>query len=161
MAALQTVRPRQSRPPIVQERRSLPSPAPLDGAMELALQLALLRARHGLSVLAVTTVDGRLVASAGDAESARAIGAFAQLVLGRAGAETARTLHCGRMHLERVDLLGEPCVVAAMAEALLDDPRAIADALREIYADATPSTPAATARDDDDDAAWGFEADFA
>jgi hypothetical protein len=148
------------------ERRSIPPAAPLDGAMELALQLALLRQRHGLGVLAVVSLDGRLLASAGDADSARAIGTFAQLVLGRATASSARTLHCGKMHLERVTLLDEPCVVAAMSDALIDDPGAIAAELGAYYDDArrpsgaTPIAADAHAQDDDDALAW-LDADFA
>jgi hypothetical protein len=150
-------RTRSSRPPIALERRSLPPMRPLDGAVDLALQLAVLRDRHDLCVLAVSTIDGRLLASCGDAESSRALAAFAQLVLGRAGRDAARTMHCGRMHLERVDLLGEACVVTAMATGVLDDPHAIAESLRALYAEPTPvHVDASNAVDDD----WAFEADF-
>jgi len=123
----------------------------LDGAF------AVLRARHDLCVLAVSTVDGRLLASCGDAESSRALAAFAQLVLGRAGRDASRTMHCGRMHLERVDLLGEACVVTAMATSVLDDPAAIADALRSLYAGPPAPSPDAPQAIDGD---WSFDADF-
>lgn len=157
MAALAMSRTRSSRPPLALDRRTLPPMRPLDGAVDLALQLAVLRARHDLCVLAVSTIDGRLLASCGDAESSRALAAFAQLVLGRAGRDAARTMHCGRMHLERVDLLGEACVVTAMAESVLDDPHAIAESLRSLYVEPIP-THVDTSDDGDDD--WSFEADF-
>jgi hypothetical protein len=157
MAALAISRTRSSRPPIALERRSLPPTRPLDGAVDLALQLAVLRARHELCVLAVSTIDGRLLASCGDAESSRALAAFAQLVLGRASRDAARTMHCGRMHLERIDLLGEACVVTAMAESVLEDPQAIAESLRALYVEAMPTHVDTS---DDVDGDWSFEADF-
>ncbi len=157
MAAFAMPRSRSSRPPLALERRSLPPLRPLDGAMDLALQLAVLRARHELCVVAVSTVDGRLLASCGDAESSRALAAFAQLVLGRAGRDAARTMHCGRMHLERIDLLGEACVVTAMATNVLVDPQAIAESLRALYDEPRPTRADEPEEDEGD---WSFEADF-
>ncbi len=134
MAAVATSRrPRESRPPLAPSRRTSVAPRALDGAVDLALQLAVIHARHGLAVLAVSTIDGRVLAACGDAESSRALAAFAQLVLGREPTGAARTMHCGRMHLARMELLGEACVVTAMSEAILEDPEAIVEALGQLY----------------------------
>ena len=149
MAAVATSRrPRESRPPLAVSRRTSVAPRALDGAVDLALQLAVIHARHGLAVLAVSTVEGGLLAACGDVESSRALAAFAQLVLGREPTGAARTMHCGRMHLARMELLGEACVVTAMSEAILEDPEAIVEALGRLYE--TPPAMVEVAQGQDD-----------
>jgi hypothetical protein len=128
---------RRSRPPVSLDRD-------FDAAMDLAIQLAILREAHSLDEIVVADLDGTLLTSAGDAEASRALGAFAAAMLKGAPVGTARSFHCGKIHVELVSLAGHPCALAAKASFLVMQPEAISLALtisfaREPEVEAPPS----------------------
>jgi len=118
---------RRSRPPV-----SIDSD--FDAAMDLALQLAILREAHALDEIVVADLDGVPLTSAGDPEASRALAAFAAAMLKDASVGYARTFHCGKIHVELVSLGGHPCALAAKASFLVMQPEALSLALTVSFA---------------------------
>ena len=118
---------RRSRPPVSLDRD-------FDAAMDLALQLAILREAHALDEIVVADLDGVPLTSAGDAEASRALAAFAAAMLKDANIGHARTFHCGKIYVELLSLGGHPCALGAKASFLVMQPEAISLSLSIAFA---------------------------
>ncbi|GAC1594244.1 MAG: hypothetical protein NVS3B20_18820 [Polyangiales bacterium] len=113
--------------------------AEFDAATELALHLAWLRDAHALDELVVSDRDGGLLAAAGDAEYARALGAFAAAMLKRDEVGGSRTFHCGKVHVELILLRGHVCALAAKATFVVLNKELLGAELTAAFA--LPSAP--------------------
>lgn len=121
-----------------------------EGATELALQLAVLRASFRLDVVALVARDGTLLASAGDLEAAEELAPFAAKAANEPRGRRFDVLPRLGVIVEVVEHAGRSWVLAATATDPARDVRAIVASLREVLP--TIAAAAASHEDEDDDA---------
>jgi hypothetical protein len=123
---------RRSRPPILEGSR-------FDAAMELAIQLAAMRAAHALEVALVADPSGAIVTSVGDSARARAIGHDAVQAARGGSIGDGFVLHAGRTYVELVEIDGGSALVVIHALRPIHAPSLVTACVREVLPE--PSSP--------------------